>query len=217
MSFCSKCGAPTDANQQFCQRCGAVIPQTNQNTASTAPGYTHTAAPVQNPYAQQPYPNNALQNPYTAVNPFNMGWYKFIIYFALFASAVYNIIQGLLLVMGQFWEWVTEYDVTSELMYACYGGLQAVDIIFGIITLAAAGFAIFTRMRLAKYKKDGPLCLYILSGVVIGADLIYLAVVSLGFGIPVFNASFAGSMGAGIGTLIANIIYFNKRKSLFVY
>lgn len=76
------------------------------------------------------------------------------------------------------------------------------------------GFSIFTRFLLSKYRKNGPLFLYILCGIGDGLSLIY--------SIAVMNISGVNQVANGVVSVIVsavfiifNIRYFGKRKNLF--
>ena len=160
---------------------------------------------------QQPYGGQYQQNIKQANNPgIGMGWFKFIIYFQLFANAFINIINGISYLNG----WV--YLGKSELVYTFYPTLKIFDVCFGIIYLLIAGYAIFTRMMLAKYKKAGPLNLYICMGVNILMIIICYAVASSYMGTENMANTATSSMIPSIALLIWDVTYFNKRKHLFV-
>lgn len=84
--------------------------------------------------------------------------------------------------------------------------------------IALAAFGIYTRSRLAKYKSNAPMCVYILYGAMGGLALLYglafLAVTGLNELVDV--SKITSSAGYSIGGILINYIYFTKRKSLFV-
>ena len=172
---------------------------------------------------QQPYGGQYQQNmqqpyggQYQQMNnaEMNMGWFKFTIYFQLFANALLNLFNGVSYLTGYL------YGGNSALVYTVYPSLKAFDVCFGIIYIVIVGYAIYTRMMLAKYKKTGPLNLYILLGANILMGILSNVAILAYVGTDVLDASdmtsFGRQLAATITLLIVDIVYFNKRKHLFV-
>ena len=94
MKYCSSCGSQlNNENQQFCSNCGAKLcadPAINEQNTVTS----------QTPYPQQ----QVIQNPIYQAQNMNaapsMKWFKFLIYFALFAGAVINLAYGITYISG---------------------------------------------------------------------------------------------------------------------
>ena len=63
------------------------------------------------------------QQPVIAPPP--MKWFKFLIYFSLFAGAALNLINGITTILG------TQYGEHAELVYATFGSLRTFDIVCG--------------------------------------------------------------------------------------
>ena len=201
--FCPNCGTNVGNAERFCPNCGAAL---NQNTASANPQPNYQQPNYQQPNYQQP----VQQYPYP------MNWYKFVIYFALFAGAVINAISGILHLTGSVWEM---QDVSADMVYAVFGGMQAVDIIYGIGAIALAAFDIVTRMHLAKFRKTGPKFLTVCYGVAVGLALLYIILTSAVTGISIgdlVGATEILQLVVSIVMLVVNVMYFNKRASLFV-
>ena len=160
--FCYKCGAQISDNSTFCANCGTAL-QANGNPQ-----------PNNNPYApayqQQPVSYQQPMNYQQPVNPeLTMNWYKFLIYFALWLGALLNLINGFQMVTGG------QYGYEKELVYHYFGGLQALDVIVGLCTLAMAGLGVYTALRLIGYYKNGPkLLTYLYAGVII-VNVVYFA------------------------------------------
>ncbi|MBE6571452.1 MAG: zinc ribbon domain-containing protein [Ruminococcaceae bacterium] len=187
MAFCGSCGAPLpDENLKFCPKCGASTD------------------------GETPTPQNSI--PVIEEVKYPMKWFKFLIYFGLFAGAVVNIVQGFLYLTGTIYD-MTSGEGMSELVYSVFGGLKAVDIIFGIVLIALGIFGIYTRFRLSGYKSNAPTCVYILYGAVAATGLIYTIVVSSMLG--EFIADSVTSIVVSAIMISLNCIYFGKRKSLF--
>ena len=208
MKYCSSCGSQlNNENQQFCSNCGAKLcadPAINEQNTVTS----------QTTYPQQ----QVMQNPIYQAQNINatpsMKWFKFLIYFLLFAGAAINLIFGFNYISGGIYEVQTDGKVTAEMVYSLFGGLKAVDVFYGIAMIIIGGFGIFTRFRLSKYRKNGPLFLYILYGAGAGLSLIYsIAVMSISSVNQISTA--VASVGISVALIILNIKYFGKRKNLF--
>lgn len=219
--FCPNCGTNVGNAERFCPNCGAAL---NQNTASANPQPNYQQPNYQQPNYQQPnYQQPNYQQPYQPVYqqpvqqyPYPMNWYKFVIYFALFAGAVLNAINGILHLTGSVWEM---QNVSADMVYAVFGGMQAVDIIYGIGAIALAAFDIVTRMHLAKFRKTGPKFLSVCYGVAVGLTLLYIILTSAVTGISIgdlVGATEIMQLVVSIVMLVVNVVYFNKRASLFV-
>ena len=79
-----------------------------------------------------------------------MAWFKFIIYFQLFANAACNLIIAFMWITG------LHYGESAGLYYEVCPPLKAVDVIYGLICIACAVVAILVRQKLAHYKKSAP-------------------------------------------------------------
>lgn len=143
-----------------------------------------------------------------------MKWYKFLIYFALFAGAVINGIQGILLVTGKYYD-VIAGNGASALVYMFYGSLRFIDIIFGLALIGVAVIAVMTRQKLAGYSADGPKMLmtyYVLSTAV---SVVYALLASIVTGQNFFSGSVLLSLVISIVMIFINKVYFEKRAHLF--
>lgn len=213
--FCSKCGNQVADGEAFCDKCG------NQLNAQPQQPYQAPAQPQQ-PYqapAQPQYdPNFAPQQVPYGFAPLGMKWYKFLIYFLLFAAGILNILGGIVYLTG------IQYGsaLEAKLVYAFFSNLKTMDIIYGIVVIALGVFQIYTRFQLASYKAKAPsyiLYMYVING---AATAIYSFVVS-GMIDVLLPAESAQLSGQGISAIIVaalfvwlNKIYFDKRKHLFV-
>lgn len=217
--FCNKCGNALDNNAMFCDKCGQPTGiQQQQQPAYQQPTYQQPA--YQQPTYQQPgyqdpaYPQPGYYNPVPQQPPMPMGWYKFLIYFSLFAGAVMNLITGIMMLSG------SHYGENSALVYAMIGDLKEFDSVMGIVAIGLAVFGIFTRFQLSGYKKSGPMMVMILyiavavynAAYVIGLQNILPSLVS---GYVDFTSSYS-SIASSIVFAIVNYIYFKKRAHLFV-
>ncbi len=145
-----------------------------------------------------------------------MKWFKFLVNFELFCSVLYDIREGFQYITGSIYSGTLDIGISAEMVYDTFDGLRVVDVVYGLLDFALAGYAIFTRNRLVKYKSNAPMCLYLLYGMNAGVLLFYSIMFFL-----VVNES--GPLSAAIGGVISSIvcivlnrIYFNKRKEMFV-
>ena len=197
--FCMKCGQEIADNASVCEHCGQPTQQTAQPAEYQPTHY------MDQPSDYQPVPPAQQQMP--------MKWFKFLIYFALFAGPILNFINGFSMLTG------AQYGEDMEMVYAAIKGLRVFDIFCGLLLIGLACFGIFTRFQLAGYKYRGPLMLTILYAGIAVYDLIY--VVGLNIIMPkavLEQLNFASTYGALIGSVVfvyVNHIYFKKRSHLF--
>ena len=154
--FCPNCGNQCPDGTKFCQSCGT--PLTNNQQQNTQPDFNNQQANYQQPNQQYQQPNQQYQQPnynqYQQPNQYRqpmynqpyqqypqypdkfnghqMGWYKFLIYFALFAGAFFNVCYAVLYMTGSIYE--TE-QIDPLTVYSLYPGVKAVDIVYGILYL----------------------------------------------------------------------------------
>ncbi len=149
---------------------------------------------------------------YTQPDP-PMKWHKFLIYFSLWAGALFTFLSGVSYLTGR------QYDGNADQVYSVFSGLKTVDMIFGIIYIAIAIFMIYVRFQLAGFKRGAPgklISLYVIQLVAIFA---YTLVVSVTIHIPwseIFNFSIIPSLIVSIVMIFVNRYYYSKRAHLFV-
>ena len=232
---CPYCGAMMGDMEQFCPACGAAAPAPVAQTpaqpqyapaqpqyAPAQPQYNPQYVPAQpqyNPqYAPQYPPQYAPQQIQQPAHP--MAWFKFLVSFGLIAGAVLNIIGGLLFLTGAMYD--MEYSGASKFIYALLPDLKTLDSFYGLMCIAMGVLGIVARNNLKKYKKNGLTMYYVLLGANIVLPIIYIIGISSIFGsaadytIESYTSSMTGSMIGSIVMLICNVIYFNKRKDVFV-
>lgn len=219
--FCSNCGAQISDQSKFCPSCGQPIQQQSQQPQ-----------PAQASYGQQPYQQQAYQQPYqqsyaqpsyspashapgAPVAPLPMNWHKFLVYFGLWAGAVYNLISGILALTGK------HYGSDSKLVYFVIPSLKTPDVIFGIAVLAMAVMGVITAINLLSYKALGPklVCiLYLVGGCITLIYVIWVAIILSDYDASLGNmiATTIVSLVVDVLMFIANKVYYGKRASMFV-
>lgn len=212
--FCSKCGNQVADGAAFCDKCG------NQLNAQPQQPYQAPAQPqqpYQAPAQPQDDPNFAPQQAPYGFAPLGMKWYKFLIYFLLFAMGILNALGGIMALTGSQYGSALE----AKLVYAFFSDLKTIDIIYGIACIALGAFQIYTRFQLAGYKKNAPNCVIAMYIATAAITAIYsFSVVAI---VPDEIVAHSELIGQGIGSIIGagvvgylNKIYFDKRKFLFI-
>ncbi len=180
-------------NQAQCPNCGSAI-NDGQNFC------LNCGAAITPPAAQHP-----------------MKWYKFLIYFSLFAGAVLNFIAAMLYITGAVYPATSGGQATAQLVYETFGSsLKTVDVLYGIVLLCLAAFGIVTRFKLSSFKKEAPVCLYVVYIADVVFMLIYSIAVTATTDVLSISASDISSITATVIMVILNYIYFKKRQDLFV-
>lgn len=231
--FCPNCGNQCPDGTKFCQSCGT--PLTNNQQQNTQPDFNNQQANYQQPNYQQPNQqyqqpnynqyqqpnyNQPYQQPYQQypqyVDPYNghpMNWYKFLIYFALFAGAFFNVSYAVLYMTGKIYE---TQNVDSMTVYYLYPNVKPVDIVYGILLIALAVFMVMTRFQLSGLKKNGPKMIVALYGINIAMVIVYSIAISCTTDYMAFNASTIGQCVIPIVMAVVNKVYFDRRKDIFV-
>lgn len=196
--FCPNCGAELAKESRFCTYCGSAVNQQPQQ-------------PQQEQQEQQERPVNPPQQPQETLK---MGWFKFLIYFGLFAGALINISTGMQLVTGLI------YGEDADLVYRYFDGLQTLDVIVGLCLIAIAALGVYTRFQLSSYRAKGP---KFLNYVYIGSaaiNLIYLigvyVVLPAEAAATLDSTSTITSIVVSVAMVFANTKYFAQRSHLFV-
>ncbi len=214
--FCPNCGTQLSDGSAFCGNCGAPLdpqpnPQQPQGNPYQAPQYSQGnpyQAPQQTPYGFAP------QAPVLT-----MKWFKFLIYFLLFAIGILNVIGGITALTGG--QYTVEGENVSKAVYLLFPDLKTIDIIYGIACILLGVFQFYLRFQLAKYKAKAPsyiLAMYVATAVI--TAIYSFAVVGI---VPDEIVAHSELIGQGVGAIIGagvmaflNKIYFDKRKHLFV-
>lgn len=220
--FCKYCGRQIADGSLFCPGCGNRLDSAQEQTPpaqqtppsqpGSYPNYTPTTPPPAGGYR----PNGGYQSPssVSAFNGYPMKWYKFLIYFALFASCVGGVISGILFMAGK------AYGEMSEIWYFFSSELRIVDLLSGIVMIALGVMAIFVRQKLVQFRKDSPSYLLIFLSISTAHSAARLILTAALAGDLFFSSSLAGSyvlvLVLSVLMIALNNVYFKKRASLFV-
>ncbi len=154
---------------------------------------------------------------------YSMKYYKFLVYFLFFASAVINILSALNFFTG------SSLEPHKDMIYLVYPGLEALNICLGV---AAIGFAILALLsRYALYHKKAlsikaiP-CFYILSGIVHLLECLAVNSIVTDTTIKIHDMEIALDIGTVPSSIVLafgsfmlawiNYEYISKRRELFV-
>lgn len=198
---CQSCGAVWDDTEEVCRQCGAALP------------ISQPQQPVSQP--QQP-PAGPVNVPPQFVPQLGMSWYKFVIYFQLFATAALSIFNCWSFFSGFLY---AREGVDRSVLYSLFPSLSFLDIFVALLYLSLAVLSIITRIRLAQYRENGPRLYLILLGSGIALNVFYsiASAVILTQGAGVGLAQSLGNVFSGLLLLVLNGVYFKKRKHLFIY
>ena len=190
--YCNNCDSFVSDGTTFCPSCGIKLP-TSAQAPYQQPAYTVTT--------QQEMP---------------MKWFKFLIYFGLFASFVLNIYGGGMILAGA--HYGSEQE--ASLVYAVFEDLKTLDIIVGIGMLAAGVLALYARFRLAGYRQNGPKMITALYTTALVTNTICIigltAIVSEASSQEIDMSSYFANLATSFAMIVANSVYFKKRQHLFV-
>lgn len=201
---CKNCYMPLGVTQTECSNCGAL-----------------------NPLPQGAYSTQANRVPFElSPESYSMKWFKFVIYFQLFASCVLSVINGVGLLNG------VNYGGMMDQLYEKCPTLKDADSFYAIASFLMAGFALVVRFRLAGYHRDGPvlyLVMLVANVVVVGIYALMIdgvGSVTIGSGFPYYDYTvfefdawpsvISSFVSSGV-LFVCNAIYFGKRSELFEY
>ena len=196
MPYCPQCGTEYASGQYRCAYCGAVLPSPVAQTTdySQIPSYTSQRAPMEKP----------------------MKWYRFVVYFQLFASCTVNFLTALSVFTGSL------YGLQKDMLLQACPTLTVINIVYGILLLGMCVLALVAREKLHGFYKVGPrlYMLHIFLQALLSlvyAILVTSATVQLEqvvAGLPDLFSAIAGFFGTCL-LLVCNIQYFDRRKKLF--
>ena len=214
--YCRFCGTKIPDNVKFCPECGAnlapVPSAAPEESAPAAPAAPEIPTPFDpTPYDPAPYSADSFASADVAAAPQRgMKWFKFIIYFQLWAGMLVNLVTAGKYFTGAY------YEGNAEMVYRFFPALQPLDIVMGVVCLALAVYAVVVQRALAKFRAKGPMMYYLMYIVNTAVTVLYLIIGSIIIGQSACTAEVAGSIIGSIVMLFVNIPYFNNRKHLFV-
>ena len=214
--YCQFCGTKIPDNVKFCPECGAnlapVPSAAPEESAPAAPAAPEIPTPFDpTPFDPAPDSADSFASADVAAAPRRgMKWFKFIIYFQLWAGMLVNLVTAGKYFTGAY------YEGNAEMVYRFFPALQPLDIVMGVVCLALAVYAVVVQRALAKFRAKGPMMYYLMYIVNTAVTVLYLIIGSIIIGQSAFTAEVAGSIIGSIVMLFVNIPYFNNRKHLFV-
>ena len=215
--FCKNCGAPNPDDTRFCTSCGAPVGDAQRaDEQPVVPQQVASQPYPQQPVAPQPYvrqPEAPLyQDPYKG---FPMKWHKFLVYFALWAGAVVNLILAIQAIKGD------HYGGSASAVYSTFPSMKYVDVVYSVMILAIMLLQVVTAIRLMGLKRGAPKLLITLYVVNLISGIVYVgaayAVVSKYMSIgDLLTPSIIAGFAVSSIMIFANATYYKKREVLFV-
>lgn len=202
--ICPSCGKACQDQAAFCPYCGSALGSAPQAPASN---YQQSYDPSQSGYQQPGYSAGSFQGQSSSsLPPMPMKWFKFVIYFQLFAFAVINLWNAL----------VAFADPGLPLLARDYPAIGILYTVYEVALVALAVYAVIVRSRLAKFKKNGPRSYLSLQGMSIACSVLYTTLLTILVKHFITDFNVITSLFSSILMLILNKKYFDKRAYLFV-
>lgn len=186
----------------------------NQQQYSQNQWNSNQQQPGQNQWGSGQQQYNQWNQP-TGANTYYqpMKWYKFIIYFQLFAAMALNTLSGISAFTG------AQYDGEADLVYRVFEGLKTVDILMGVACILLAVGDLVARQKLSGFKRDAIQWYLGVMAATVVVSVIYIIAVCAITEMPFMDAmkegNFRGSLWMGIVMLAINYTYFQKRRDMF--
>jgi len=171
----------------FCTKCGSQL--ADGQTVCGACGFDPAAVS-----SVRPAPNLPMK------------WYKFLIYFMLFLSA---LTYGLQTVRHFFLSEHAAY-------YKSIPMFLVFDIVLGIWALATAVLSLTSRFSLAGFKKNGPAMFLTYYAIAAGYEIADQIISWFANAEPLNGLSLCIGIGLNILIFVLHRTYFKKREHLFV-
>lgn len=221
--FCKNCGKEVKEGSQYCTACGHAVggssvsaPQSEAAATDSSQSKTTAPAPPQSAATASSQQNGAEQSGALPVKHLGMNWFKYMIYFGLFAGAALNVFLGIYSVGG------FAYGELADAVYDAFPGLKAADIMYGIYLFCAAAVCIDVRFKLAAYKAKGINEFIVLYAMNLGAFGLYIIVcMSILSDTGIQLTDLLGSqqiawLVSTVAMLVINVIYLKRRRHMFV-
>ena len=210
--FCKNCGTQNSDDTKFCTSCGSPMGDAQPAEAQPVAPQPYDRQPVApQPYVRQPEAP-LYKDPYKG---FPMKWHKFLVYFALWAGAVVNLVLAIQMIKGE------HYGASSSSVYSLFPAMKYVDIAYSVLLLALVLFQVVTVIRLMGLKRGAPkllITLYVVN-LILGIAYLGAAYIIASKYVSIGNllspSLIAGFAVSGI-MIFANVTYYKKREVLFV-
>lgn len=196
--FCENCGNQIGESDEFCHKCGAKVLRGAENNAPQTP-------------EQNCAPTEPIQK------PLGMKWYNFVVRFQLFLGMLFSVYSGYRYFSGN----VSGGKENWQMLCSVFPDLKVNNIVFGVICLLCAVFMIIIRHRMVKFKKNAPSSYVLITAIQFALEWIWLFSVAVitGMGFDGFTLVIPTMAGQTLGILVyivLNIVYFHKRRHLFI-
>lgn len=154
-----------------------------------------------------------------------MKWHKFLVGFALWAAAFFNLVNGIFQLTGIKYilnSYLSNVIMIRDELYFYYPPVFITDILFSVMLITAAIYQVITAVMLRKCKKSAPLHLNITTVIVCTAyalyDFLFAAFVRNEMYVRATinyssaSVTFIAALFIGTGLCIANWYYYKKRN-----
>ena len=184
--ICNTCGAELEEGAKFCLKCGNPVGD-------------NVAAPVNAPVQTQTV---------------GLKWAHFLCYFALWAGAVINLYNAVMMLTGLVY---ASSGVSADMVYEIFGTpLKFTDKFYGVVMLAAVVVAVVAALSIMKFKAISGKMVCALNAIVVLSDIGYVAATSAITGISTLTGALTGNIIIAAVMFFVNMVYFNNRKHIFV-
>lgn len=139
-----------------------------------------------------------------------MKWYKFAVYFQLFAFAVIYVAQGITHLQG-----IINGFGTAESLYLKYPALKQVEIATAVLGFLIAILAIVSRQLLWYFHPKAPKVYLLVMALAGSYHFIYDGLASLVVGMPIFTTYDVGGIISTVPIVLICRGYFANRSDLF--
>ena len=219
--YCPNCRSQLIDGSIYCPVCGTQLAQAQQGNYQQM----NYQQPAQQMNYQQPVQPQMVSNgnyvqqtaqPQMQQKPLGMKWFKFLIYFQLFMASLVSLLTGVFLFTGKIYTGASAEEV--ELLYMYFPNLKIFNLCMGVVYVVLCILYLVTRFMLSGYRKAGPamlIAMYV--GSLLISVLLVLITLQLVDGVVYeINITTITSVVTSIVMIVCNIIYFKKRKHLFI-
>ncbi len=203
--ICPHCGASCEEQKLICPSCGRTM-SLPESAAQPPAGVSYSD--YQQKFGGLPVLDARPQSAYP------MGWFRFIIYFQLFASAVLNFLSAFGYAFG------TQFGEFRGLILKAYPAWSLYGYLFAALSVGQGILALYTRSYLAGFRKSGPKLYYVTLACSAAVEVLYTVVLyATGLADSGFvSADYTDAILTAlitIGMLAINLRYFGRRRELF--